>query len=305
MGAMEGKSVVVTGSARGLGEAYVRALVAEGAAVVVNDIDAEPAEALVAALQRAGGTAVAHNGDVASWDFAASLIERCVSEFGKIDGLVNNAGVFVLKPIDEQDEASFRRQFEVNVFGQAWCGLHALRRMMPQKSGAIVNVFSGAQAGSALRCAYSAATSAIAGLTYSWAAECAGTGVRVNAIAPIAATREIEESEVALQRLAAQGRVSAGFANLREKMKSLTTEMNAPMVVYLLSDAAAGVTGQALRFTGKELMLLTRPAVRSPMLAEDGWTAEKIERAFAGEWQDKLLPLGLAEYRMELVRALG
>ena len=81
--------------------------------------------------------------------------------------------------------------------------------------------------------------------------------------------------------------------------------MNAPMVVFLLSDAAAGINGQALRFTGKELMLLSRPAVRSPVQRDEAWTADKIAAAFAGPWQDKLLPLGLAEYEMELVRAAG
>lgn len=305
MGCLEGKSVVVTGAARGLGEAYVRAAIAEGASVVINDIDAAPADALAEELRGAGARAVTHNGDITSWDIAAGLIERCVSEYGRIDGLVNNAGMLVIKPIEEQDEASFRRQVEVNLLGQAWCGLHALRRMIPQGSGSIVNVFSGAQAGSALRCAYGATCAGIAGLTYSWASECKDSGVRVNAIAPIAATREIEETEHVLQRLAAAGRVSGSFANLREKMKTLTPAMNAPMVVYLLSDASGHVNGQALRFTGKELMLHTHPAVRSPILSEDEWTVDKIAAAFSGAWQDKLLPLGLAELEIERVRVLG
>src|SRR5665213_94144 len=115
MGWLEGKSVVVTGAARGLGEAYVRALVAEGAAVVVNDIDEAPADALVEELCGAGARAVTHNGDVSTWNVAAGLIERCVAEYGRIDGLVNNAGILVIKPIEEQDEASFRRQIEVNL----------------------------------------------------------------------------------------------------------------------------------------------------------------------------------------------
>jgi NAD(P)-dependent dehydrogenase (short-subunit alcohol dehydrogenase family) len=305
MGCLEGKSIAVTGAARGLGEAYVRALTAEGAAVVINDIDAEPAEALAAELRGAGARVATHNGDVSTWDVAAGIIDRCVAEYGRIDGLVNNAGMLVIAPIEDQDEASFRRQVEVNLLGQAWCGLHALRRMMAQGSGSVVNVFSGAHAGSAMRSAYSATCAGIAGLTYAWAAECKDTGVRVNAIAPIAATREIEETEHVLQRLAAAGKVSGSFANLREKMKTLTPAMNAPMVVYLMSDASAGINGQALRFTGKELMLHTHPAVRAPILSDDEWTADKIAAAFAGAWQDKLLPLGLAELEIESLRVLG
>lgn len=304
MGRLEGKAVVVTGAARGLGEAYVRALIAEGASVIVNDIDEAPLKEVVGKLRAGGGNAVAHHGDVGGWDFAESLIDRCVDEFGRIDGLVNNAGVLVMNTIEEQDEASFRHQFDVNLFAQAFCGIHALRRMIPRKSGSVINTFSGSQVGVPFRCAYSAATSGIAGLTYSWAAECAGTGVRVNAIAPVAATREIEETEPFLRRLHAAGRIPASFTNLRETMKSLTAEMNAPMVTYLLSDAAATVNGQALRFTGKELMLLTRPAVRSPALTREEWTADLIEEAFLTGWRDMMLPLGLAEFEMKLVRNL-
>lgn len=301
---LEGKSVVITGAANGLGEAYVRAVVAEGGAVVVNDIEEAPAHALVERLCGGGGKAVAHPGDVGSWDFAASLIERCVTEFGRIDGLVNNAGILVMNPIEEQDEASFRRQIEVNLYGQAFCGFHALRHMLAQGGGSVVNVYSGSHVGVPFRSAYAAATSGVAGMTASWAYETAGTGVRVNVIAPIALTREMADSEPAVRKLVAAGRLSDAFLNLRAAMAGLTPDMNAPMVVYLLSDASAAISGQAMRFTGKELMLLTRPVVRSPVLTRDEWTVDAIADAFAGEWQDSLLPPGLAQFDMDLVTVL-
>ena len=304
MGRLEGKSIVITGAANGLGEAYARAVVAEGGAVVVNDIEEKPAQALVERLSGGGGKAVAHLGDVSSWDFAKGLIERCVTEFGRIDGLVNNAGILVMSPIEDQDEASFRRQVDINLYGQAFCGLHALRHMLAQGSGSVVNVYSGSHVGVPFRSAYAAATSGVAGMTASWAYETAGTGVRVNIIAPIALTRELEDSEPAVRKLVAAGRLNDAFLNLREAMTSLTTDMNAPMVVYLLSDAAAAISGQAMRFTGKELMLLTRPVVRSPVLTRDEWTVDEIANAFAKEWKDNLLPSGLAQFNMDLVRVL-
>jgi NAD(P)-dependent dehydrogenase (short-subunit alcohol dehydrogenase family) len=298
---LEGKAVVITGAARGLGEAYARAAAAEGASLVLNDIDAEPLGQVVEAILASGAKVIAHPGDVSQWHLAESLIARCEAEFGHIDGLVNNAGILVMKPIEEQDEASFRRQIEVNLMGQAFCGIHALRPMIARGSGSVVNTFSGAQAGSAFRCAYGSASAGVAGLTYAWAAECAGSSVRVNAIAPIAATREIEETEPVLRRLYEQGRVGADFMKLRAAMAGMTTDMNAPLVIFLLSKASAAVNGQALRLNGNRLHLVTRAAARSPVLASDDWSFERIEEAFATVWKDKLLPLGIAEFDMTYV----
>ena len=298
---LEGKAVVITGAARGLGEAYARAAADEGAMLVLNDIDGDPLARVVEELAAAGTGVIAQPGDVSNWDFAASLVARCIENFGRIDGLVNNAGVLVMKPIEEQDEASFRRQIEVNLIGQAFCGIHALRPMMAQGSGSVVNSFSGAQSGSAFRCAYGAASAGVGGLTSAWAAECAGRGVRVNAVAPIAATREIDETEPVLRRLHAAGRIGPEFLKLRETMGSMTPAMNAPLVIFLLCDAAVRVNGQALRLNGNRLHLVTRPAARAPVLESDDWTVERIAQAFAQDWQDKLLPLGMAEFDMTYI----
>jgi NAD(P)-dependent dehydrogenase (short-subunit alcohol dehydrogenase family) len=122
---------------------------------------------------------------VASWTEAAELIDSCVSEFGRIDGLVNNAALMWVGRPDQLTEADLRRTIEVNVLGTTFCGLHALGHMTAQGSGAIVNVTSGAHAGIPLQCAYSASKGAVASLTYAWAADVAGQGVRVNAISPM------------------------------------------------------------------------------------------------------------------------
>lgn len=304
MSILSGKNVVITGAARGLGAAYARAAAKEGATLVINDIDEDPLKEVAEEIAQSGGRAIAHPGDVSKWTVAQSLIERCVADLGSIDGLVNNAGIFVMSLIEEQDEDSFRRQLEVNLLGQAFCGTHALKEMLAKGSGAIINTFSGSQSGMPFRAAYSAATGAIASLTYSWAGECKDRGVRVNAIAPIAATREFEESQPFIDRMHKEGRISGSFDKLRETMQGLTPEMNAPIVLYLLSDDSAHVNGQGIRFTGDKLMLLTHPGVLSPPLQRDKWTFDEIRDVFKTEWSDSQLPIGLAETELKIVNVL-
>jgi NAD(P)-dependent dehydrogenase (short-subunit alcohol dehydrogenase family) len=304
MGRLTGKSVVVTGGARGLGAAYAKAIIAEGGNLVLNDIDEAPCLDLAGQLKAAGGRVAAHIGDVASWDFAGDLIERSVEEFGRIDGLVNNAGTLVISPIEEHDGNSFRKQIEANLIGSGNCGLHALKKMLAQGHGSVVNTLSGAQAGSPFRCAYSAATAGISGLTSSWAAECAGRGVRINAIGPIAYTREFDYSESIFGRLYEQGRYPKQAWDNRNRQKQYTPEQNAPMVVFLLSDASEQLNGQIMRLEGKSLMLLTRPVARAPMLTDD-WTVEKIEQAFAGPLKDATVPLGLQQAEIRFMGKLA
>lgn len=305
MAYLSGKSIVVTGAARGLGEAYARLVAAEGASVVLNDIDGDLADEVTAKIRASGGTVVAHNGDVRSWDFAESLIDRCVAEFGRIDGLVNNAGVFLMAPIEDHTEAMFREQIESNLFGHAFCGIHALRRMMAQGSGSVVNTYSGTQVGMAYRCSYSAAMAGIAGLTRSWAHECRNSGVRVNAIAPVANTRELDYGDPILKRLIADGRYSQAAFERRAIYRTMTTDSNAPMVVYFLSDLSAGINGQGIRYVRDELNLMAHAGVRAPSEPLAGaLTVEALDALFSGPWKDKLLPLGLVEFDMDEVRAL-
>lgn len=302
---LQGKAVVITGAARGLGEAYARCAAGAGASVVVNDIDADLADDVVRRIIAAGGRAVSHNGDVSSWDLAESLIDRCVTEFGRIDGLVNNAGVFLMAPIEEHTEEMIKTQLEANLFGHAYCGIHALRRMIGQRSGSVINTYSGTQAGMAFRCSYSAAMAGIAGLTRSWAHECKDKNVRVNAIAPVANTRELDYGDPILKRLIAEGRYSQTAFDRRTKYRAMTTDMNVPMVLYFLSDLSIGITGQGIRYTGDELNLMSHAVARAPSIALDGdLTVEGIARFFSGPWKDALLPLGLAEFQMEQVRTL-
>lgn len=284
---LTGRAVVITGAGRGIGAACARAAAALGAAVVVNDIDAPAAEEVAAGIRQAGGRAVAHACDIVQWDQASALVERCVAEFGAIDGLVNNAGLFRMERLDEATEATCRAMLDVNVLGTMYCAAHALRAMQRQGRGAIVNVTSGAQCGLAAMGAYGASKGAVASLTYTWAAELAGTPIRVNALSPSGATQMGQLNERYYRE---RGTPIAPNPN--------TPENNAPVVCFLLSDAAAGVHGQVVRIHGQKLSLMSHPAVLEPVQQREQWTADAIAEAFDRVLRQHLQPVGLQTVRL-------
>jgi NAD(P)-dependent dehydrogenase (short-subunit alcohol dehydrogenase family) len=284
-GFLEGKAIAVTGAGRGLGAAYALLAAREGAAVLVNDVDRSAAAEVVARISGAGGRAEADASDISQWAGAGRLVAHCLEAFGAIDGLVNNAGLFRMAGVEEQDPAGFRTVIEVNLLGSAYCGLHAIQAMLEQGSGSIVNVTSGSQAGSASMAAYGASKGGIASLTYCWAVDLAGTGVRVNAVSPNANTRMAEEFE----------RFHGDRAPGQNTSKS--PESNAPAVVFLLSDAASAINGQVVRVDGDELSLMTHPAVLGEGLRSAQWTVESVAAAFAETFAAQAQPLGL--HRLE------
>jgi NAD(P)-dependent dehydrogenase (short-subunit alcohol dehydrogenase family) len=264
-GVLAGKAVVVTGAGRGLGEAYARLAAAEGASVVVNDVDAAAASAVADSIG-----ALADDSDIATWAGAGHLVDVCRRTYGRVDGLVNNAGLFRLADPREQDPDEFRRVVEVNLLGTAYCGLHAIRAMLAQGSGSVVNVTSGSQAGTAALAAYGASKGGVASLTWCWAADLAGTGVRVNAVSPNAHTRMAEAFERHLGDRARGQNVGKSPAS------------NAPAVIHLLSDAAAGVSGQVVRIDGDELSLVAPPR-QAASVRMSRWTVAEVADAFAGD----------------------
>jgi NAD(P)-dependent dehydrogenase (short-subunit alcohol dehydrogenase family) len=284
-----GRAVVITGAGRGLGAAYARAIAEAGAAVVVNDIDVDEANEVAAAIVKAGGQAVAHPADITDWSQADALIERCVSEFGAIDGLVNNAGYFSLALPQDQRPDPLRRTIDVNLYGTAACGVLALRRMVDRGRGVVLNVTSGEQMGKTASAIYGASKAAVATLTYSWAEDMRGRGIRVNAISPNAHTRmatvyqEFVGGEVGSQNI------------------GLAPEVNAPLVVYLLSDLSTAITGQVVRINGAELMLCTHPGILDPVLRRDTWTVDAIAEAFATDLAHRQQPAGVHRVRTEFL----
>ena len=266
---LKGKRVVITGAGRGIGAACARAAAAMGARVVVNDVDEALALEVVHGIRQAGGQGVAHAADITNWAQAQGLIDRCVSEFGGIDGLVNNAGLFQLARIDELTEAGSRAIMEVNVMGTIFCTAHAIRHMLAANDGAIVNITSGAQCGMAAMGVYGASKGAVASLTYSWAVDLAASAVRVNAVSPMGATR--------------MGQINQAYNQARGAPHSpnvIPPENNAPLICYLLSDASRGIAGQVVRIQGNRLSLMSHPAVLEPVQQRAQWTADAIAQAF-------------------------
>jgi len=291
MAVLEGKCVVITGAGRGIGAACAKHAAAQGAAIVVNDVDAGAAQSVVDEITAAGGRAVAHRADIAKWSDAEGLVARCVDEFGGIDGLVNNAGLYRLADLKEIDEAHLRPMVEVNIVGAAFCATHAARRMR-NGAGSIVSMTSGSQTGLRGMGIYGATKGAIASATYGWAADCEGTGLRVNAVSPVADTRMSQSTD--------SFRASKGLPSFRSGPRP-AAEVNAPVVTFLLSDLARGINGQVLWILGRRLSVMTHPAVIAPPLERDEWTPETIAEAFRDELSSRMQPLGIAGQRVEPV----
>lgn len=281
---LKDKAIVITGSGRGIGAATAARAAALGARVVVNDIDADVAEQSAETIRQAGGQAVAIAADIASYDDAERLIAGCVAAFGRIDGLVNNAGLFRMARLDEIDARHIEALFSVNVAGAAYCASHAARRMIAQGAGAIVNIVSGAQMGIPTMGGYGATKGALATFTYAWAAELGGHGIRVNAVSPMADTRMVDTT-MAYQE-------SHGLPVFPREQPSAAS--NAPAVCFLLSDAAEGINGQVLRSEGRQITLVSHPMITDPTLERDSWDEAAIAAAFDQTLRARLCPIGIA-----------
>ena len=273
---LTGKTVLVTGAGQGLGRAYALDAAAAGAHVVVNDLSPDAAQLVVSNIESAGGAALAAPGSVTDPEIVAGLIAECVRVFGRIDGLVNNAGVLVERHAWETTADQARTMVEVNVLGTIYCGQAALAQMREQGGTAsIVNVTSGTHLGQPGLAVYGATKGAVASLTYGWALELAGTGVRVNAISPLAVTP----------------------MKLPPHDGHAQPEDIAAVVRYLLSDASAFVTGQIVRRARTELGIVRHPSIGTMLTGH--WDVSAIEAAFEGRLREDLEPVGFGAHVLE------
>jgi NAD(P)-dependent dehydrogenase (short-subunit alcohol dehydrogenase family) len=276
-GTLDGKAVVITGAGRGLGAAYALHAAGAGAGVVVNDIDGDQAEAVATRILEQGGRAVANVASVADPDHAGGIVQQCLTEFGRLDGLVNNAAIQYLARPWEEDPGAAEELIGVNVLGVLYCGTAAARVMREQRAGSIVNISSGSSFGQRALGTYAASKGAVASLTYSWALDLAELGVRVNAVCPLAWTHMVEGHPAAQRRVTRQR----------------TPDRVAPLITYLLSDRAEGITGQLIRFTGDQLHIVRQPAIKDPVLRRAHWTTDDIAAAFDDVLGGRLEPFGL------------
>lgn len=278
MALLQGKSAVVTGAGRGIGRGHALHLAANGARVVVNDLEREAAEAVVVELREQGYEAQASDHDISSRDGATRLIDYCVETFGGIDILVNNAGNLRDRTFLKMSDEEFDTVWLVHVKGAFWCSQAAARHMVEQgRGGAIVNTTSGAHFGSFGQTNYAAAKGAIASMTYTWALELARYGIRVNAIGPLGSTQ-----------------MSATFRGANgEKAVEIDPTLNGPMVVFLVSDEAAFVSGQVFGTGGERISHMVQPHYGKTLIQPSGWDLESIRKHFRTQLQGQFGPLGM------------
>jgi 3-oxoacyl-[acyl-carrier protein] reductase len=281
---LDDRVAVVTGSGRGLGRAYAVALARAGAAVVVNDVDADAAEETLAAIAAEGGRAVAEICAVGETAAADALVERAVGEFGRLDVMVTNAGLLRDRVLWKMTDEDFDAVVGTHLRGTFTCARAAAIQMRAQdEGGRIIVVGSPAgQYGNFGQTNYAAAKAGVVAFARTWALELARSQITVNAIVPTAWTRMTASIPI-YEPLVARAEAGEDFpAEVRRDHAIGMPEECAPLVVFLASEAAAGVTGQAIGIGGDRLSLYSHPAELVAELRDGGWTAEEI----AARWDD-------------------
>ncbi|MEU9201886.1 SDR family oxidoreductase [Streptomyces sp. NPDC048332] len=282
-----GRVAVVTGAGRGLGRAHALALAAEGAKVVVNDLGVGldgsgsgtgPAQQVVKEIRAAGGEAVAHNGDIATSEGAASLVAAALDSFGRLDTLVNNAGFLRDRMLVNLDEDDWDAVMRVHLKGHFLPLKHAAAHWRAEaKAGRtpaarVVNTSSGAGLlGSVGQGNYAAAKAGIVGLTLVAAAEMGRYGVQVNAIAPAARTRMTEATFAETMAAPGEGVFDA-----------MAPENVSPLVVWLGSAASHGVSGRVFETEAGRITVMEgwRPGPTADKGAR--WTPAEAGEAVTG-----------------------
>ena len=279
---LEGKVAVVTGAGSGLGREYAIAFAQHGAAVIVNDfgasVDGErmqsnSADAVVEEIVSLGGDAVANTASVADWEGAKSIIEMATQHFGRLDIVVNNAGNnrpsslvdLTEQDVDSQIGVHLKGTLSVSHFAAAYwneIGVDAHRAIVNTTSAAGLHPTTGAGV-------YGATKSAIAALTVSHAQELARLGVRVNAVAPCARTRMVNESPTVLAMMPKV-----------EGFDRHAPEHVAPLVVYLASSLCR-FTGRVFAIEGPDVAIYRSFSVEQDWTTHEAWTPEELAQTFA------------------------
>src|ERR1700745_2459471 len=242
-------AVLITGALTGIGRATALAFAREGARIVVSGRHDEKGNALVSELQEIGAEATVHKSAVRHEDEVRILVDETVKRFGRLDVAVNNAGTEGKPgPLTDQTAESYAATFDTNVLGTLLSMKHELRVMLPQGSGSIVNVSSTyGRAGAPGAALYVASKHAVEGLTKSAALEAAGSGVRVNVVAP----GPIETGM--LNRFTGTAETKAGLITTVPLKRVGAPEEIAQTIVFVASDKASFITGASIAVDGGKL----------------------------------------------------
>ena len=248
-----GKVAIVTGGASGIGRAIALALAESGANVVIADKALDGAEEMAREIESAGGKAIATKTDVTDSKEVEQMVQRTIEKFGKIDILINNAGIIARSSVMDMKEEELDRTFEVNLKGVVLCSQAAARHMIEQKSGKIVNLGSSLSSRASVcnlsggGADYCASKAAVQALTRSLAMEFGPYGINVNAVAPGPTNTPMHEGLWEMAAVYYQNSVPLG--------RLAEPEDIADVVVFLVTDAARFITGQTIHVNGGQVMV--------------------------------------------------
>ncbi len=273
---MKDKVVLVTGAGRGIGRAMAIMMAEQGAKVVVNDLGAgvggeetgeSPAEEVVETIKAAGGEAVINGDNVANIDGAEAMIQTAIDTYGRIDTVVNNAGILRDKIFHKMTPDDWNSVINVHLNGSFNTAHVASRHFRQQESGSFVFMTStSGLIGNFGQANYAAAKAGIAALSKSIALDMERYNVRSNCISPFAWSRMI--GAIPVNTPEQQARV--------DKLKEMTPDKIAPMAVYLASDEAADVSGQIFAVRNNEIFLMGQSRPLRSSHRSEGWTPETI-----------------------------
>jgi NAD(P)-dependent dehydrogenase (short-subunit alcohol dehydrogenase family) len=288
---LDGKVAIVTGAGRGVGREIALLMAQKGASVVVNDLggtgggegeDALPATEVVNEIKAAGGKAVANFDSVTDSAAAQGMVDQAIENFGKLDIVVNNAGIVRDAIFHKMTEEDWDQVISVHLKGAYNVSRAAATVFREQQSGRMIHMTStSGLIGNFGQANYAAAKLGMVGLSRSVALDMARYNVTSNAIGPFAWSRLIGTIPIKSE----EERIRV------ERLKSMTPAKVAPLVAALASDAAQNVSGQVFVSRGSEVMLLSQPRPVRSMARPDGWTPESIlEHAFPA-FSSTLVPL--------------
>jgi NAD(P)-dependent dehydrogenase (short-subunit alcohol dehydrogenase family) len=288
---LKDKVIIVTGAGRGIGREIALEMGRLGANVVVNDLgtsltgdgaSAAPAQEVVDAIVAAGGSAVANTASVADWESAQTIVASAMDNFGRLDGVVNNAGILRDRAFQNMDPEEWRLVIDVHLNGSFYVSRAAAPIFRAQSSGAYVHMVStSGLIGNFGQSNYSAAKLGLAALSKSIAMDMSRFNVRSNAISPFAFSRMI--SSIPTETEEQRARV--------ERLKVMDPAKVAPLAAYLVSDAAADVSGQIFAVRANEIFLMSQSRPLRAMHASDGWTTETIASRAMPAFRGSFYPL--------------
>ena len=277
---------IVTGAGRGIGRGEALLLAAEGAAVVINDFggsstgeggEQSPADEVVAEIEAAGGKAAANYGNIAEYNTGEELVKQAVDTFGRLDIVVNNAGILRDRMVFNMTEAEWDSVLAVHLKGHFNLTRAACVVFRQQRSGVIVNTSSESGLGNMGQANYAAAKEGIVGLTRTTARDMGRYGVRCNAIRPRAGTRLTISDDM---RAAAERGGAAGMqvSALEAFAKANPPEAVAPLVVWLCSDEASDVNGRTFLVGGTQIGLYSEPEIVASIRGEGVWDLDQLSK---------------------------